>query len=36
MNIGHSLVGQSIYMGMENAVQEMLKSIEQGLRSVAT
>jgi len=36
LNIGHSLVAQSIYKGMENAVQEMLKSIEQGMRSVAT
>ncbi len=36
LNIGHSLVAQSIYKGMENAVQEMLKSIEKGMRSVAT
>jgi len=35
LNIGHSLVAQSIYNGMENAVREMLKSIAQGARSVA-
>ena len=32
LNIGHSLVAQSIYRGMENAVQEMLNSIEKGMR----
>ena len=31
-----NFLGQSIYIGMENAVREMLKSIEQGMRSVAT
>ena len=28
LNIGHYIVGQSIYIGMENAVKEMIRSIE--------
>jgi pyridoxine 5-phosphate synthase len=32
LNIGHFIVGQAIYGGMENAVTEMIRSIERGRR----
>jgi len=32
LNIGHFIVGQAIYGGMENAVTEMIRSIESGRR----
>lgn len=37
LNIGHNLVAQSVYCGMEEAVKEMKKSIEKGvaLRTVS-
>ena len=32
LNIGHFIVGQAIYGGMETAVTEMIRSIERGRR----
>lgn len=36
LNIGHSIVAHSVYVGMENAVKEMTRSIEQAVRLQAT
>ena len=30
LNIGHFIVGQAIYIGMENAVIEMIRTIKMG------
>jgi len=32
LNIGHSIVGRSVYLGMQQAVGEMLRSIERGVK----
>jgi pyridoxine 5-phosphate synthase len=32
LNIGHFIVGQAVYVGMENAVVEMIRSIKEGRR----
>ncbi len=34
LNIGHNLVARSVYLGMERAVQEMIRSIAQGESAV--
>jgi len=32
LNIGHFIVGQAIYVGMESAVLQMIRAIENGRR----